>query len=175
MCDRRTFLLFLFGVAIALVTPIPARAADIRFEKLFFIQRSKNANEVHYDARVTRTGTLDPKNPVVGYWVNKAEDGSVSPISLLQKIAYGYSCDLTGDGKSWRFQLEAFKGRPMWVVKTDSGRWRVRTTIAGKNAYMTRLFVATDESGLVPKVLYVDVFGEQMSSRAAVQERVVHR
>jgi hypothetical protein len=173
MDNRRRFLLL--GLGLAFATPAPAHAAEITFQKLFFIQRSKNADEVHYDARVTRGGVLDAKKPVVGYWLNKTEGGSISPITLPQRVAYGFSCDLTSDGKSWRFQLEAFKERPMWVVKANDGRWRVRTTIAGKNAYMTRLFVATDESGILPKVLYVDVFGEEMSSGSPVHERVSRR
>ena len=41
-----------------------------------------------FTARVTKDGTLDPKTPVEGYWLNKAEDGSRNSISLVQRIAY---------------------------------------------------------------------------------------
>jgi hypothetical protein len=142
-------------------------------QKLFFIQRSKNANEVHYDARVTKDGQLDPNNPVDGYWLNKAEDGSRSGISLLQRIAYGYDVEPTGNG-TYALKLKAFKERPMWIVKAG-GRFRVQTTIAGKPAFMDRLYVATDESGVFPKVLYIDVFGEDMTTGAAVQEHIVKK
>lgn len=171
MHHRRTFLLTSFAVALS--TSLPALADDVTYNKLFFIKRSKNANEVHYDARVTKAGTLDPKDPMVGYWINKAEDGSRSPITTLQKIAYGFDCDQTKDGTNWQLKLKAFKERPMWVVKSDAGKWRVRTTIAGKDAYMTHLYVATDESGMMPKVLYVDVFGEEIVGGKAIQEHIV--
>jgi hypothetical protein len=140
-------------------------------EKLFFILRSKNANEVHYDARVRADGTLDPKTPVEGYWWNKAEDGSRSPISLMQRIAYGYDVGDVGPDGTHTMKLRAFPERPLTLLRVN-GKWRARTTIAGGPAYMTKLYVATDESGIIPKVLYVDVFGEDMSGKA-VQEHIV--
>ena len=171
MQPRRAFLLSALALTLAATVPGAAQADDVTFNKLFFIQRSKNANEVHYDARVQKDGGLDPKEPMVGYWINKAEDNSRKPISLVQKIAYGYDCDANGDG-TWSLKLKAFKERPMTIRKAN-GRYRVQTTIAGKAAYMNRLYVATDESGVMPKVLYVDVFGEEVNGGAAVQEHIV--
>ncbi len=54
----------------------------------------------------------------------------------------------------------------------SGGRWRVQTTIAGKQAFMDRLYVATDESGVFPKVRYVDVFGEDMATGKPIQEHI---
>ena len=42
---------------------------------LFIIERSKNANVVHYDARLTPEGKFDPDQPVVAYWILLAEKG----------------------------------------------------------------------------------------------------
>jgi hypothetical protein len=170
MQPRRTFLLTSFAVAMS--TAVPALADDVTFHKLFFIQRSKNTNEVHYDARVKKDGGLDPKEPMVGYWINKASDGSRSPITMMQKIAYGYDTE-PGKAGSWVLRLKAFKERPMWLVKTKSGKWRAQTKIGGHDAYMSRLYVKTDESGVIPKVLFVDVFGEDINDGKAVQEHIV--
>jgi hypothetical protein len=163
----------LFSMLMVAVLTLPGATAfaQVTAEKLFFIQRSKNANEVHYDARVTKDGALDPKDPVEGYWLNKAEGGGRSSITVLQRIAYGFDVDANGDG-TWKMKLKAFSERPLTLVRVN-GRWRGRTTIAGKQAYMTRLYVATDESGVMPKVLYVDIFGEDAGSGAAVQEHIV--
>ena len=144
--------------------------ADGLSQPLFFIQRSKNANEVHYDARLLKDGSLDPSDPVDGYWLNKAEDGSRSGITLLQRIAYGYDTQPTGNG-TYALKLKAFSERRMWIVK-NGGRWRVQTTIAGKQAFMDRLYVATDESGVFPKVRYVDVFGVDMATGKPIQEHI---
>ena len=172
MHPRRSFLLM--GVALALSATLPSLAGDaVRTQELFFIQRSKNANEVHYDARVAKDGRLDPDQPVVGYWLNKAEDGSRKPIKLVQQIAYGFDVAPSKDGATYGLKLKAFKERPMTIVRSDKdGRWRVQTTIAGKPAFMNRIYVATDESSLMPTVLYVDVYGEETGSGAPVHEHI---
>jgi hypothetical protein len=166
---RAPWLLFLAAFAALAFSALSAFAAG-GTDKLFIIQRSKNANEIHYDAHVTKDGALDPNNPVEGYWLNKAEDGSRSGITFLQRVAYGYDVEPSGNG-TYALKLKAFGERPMWIVKAR-GHWRVQTTIAGKPAFMYRLYVATDESGIMPKVLYVDVYGEDMATGAAIQERV---
>ena len=43
-------------------------------QPLFTIARSTNANLVQYDARVLSSGALDPKQPVVAYWMMLAQD-----------------------------------------------------------------------------------------------------
>lgn len=171
MPSRRAFsqLLLLASLAAFLSPALPAEAEAS--QKLFFIQRSKNTDEVHYDARLRADGSLDEKDPVDCYWINKGTDGGKrASITFFQKTAYGYDVEPTGK-ESWALKLKAFKDRPMWIVKAG-GRYRVQTTIAGKNAYMSRLYVATDESGVMPKVLYVDVFGEDAAGKP-VQEHIV--
>lgn len=169
MISRRSFVVAASLVAASLA--LPAQADDVTYDKLFFIQRSKNANEVHYDARVAKGGMLDDDDPVVGYWINKAEDGSRSSITFLQKVAYGFDVEPTGKG-NYALTLEAFNERPMWIVKAPNGKWRVQTKVGGKDAYLTKLYVSTDESGLMPKVLYVDLFGEEMGTGKALTERL---
>ena len=169
MLSRRSFGLAAAALAVAGATAFSAMGQTAN--KLFFIQRSKNANEVHYDARVLADGSLDPKTPVEGYWLNKAEDGSRSPITFVQRIAYGFDVDANGNG-TYTMKLKALPDRPLTLLKV-SDKWRAQTTISGKQAYMNRIYVATDESGVFPKVLYVDVFGEEVGSGKAVQEHMV--
>jgi hypothetical protein len=171
MMRRRAFALSLAACAVALGTGLSALADPASYDKLFFIQRSKNANEVHYDARVNADGTLDSKEPVIGYWWNKAEDGSRKNISLIQRIAYGYDVD-PGPNGTWNMKLKAFPDRPLTLLRVN-GHWRAQVMIGGKQSYMTKLYVATDESGVFPKVLYVDVFGEEVGSGKPIQEHLV--
>jgi hypothetical protein len=170
MFPRRAWLLLLAALAVALSAALPASADPP--QKLFFIQRSKNADEVHYDARVRADGSLDPKSPVDGYWMNKNGAGFTrDELSTFQKMAYGWDTEDTGNGNKV-LRLKAFKDRPMWIVKAG-GRWRVQTTIAGKQAYLTRLYVATKEGGIMPKVLFVDVFGDDAAGGGALAEHLV--
>lgn len=158
---------------LALLLSFAASAFAQSTEKLFFIQRSKNANEVHYDVRVNADGSLDARHPIDAYWLRKAKDGSRAPIGTLQKIAYGYDVD-PGPNGTFSLKLAAFKARPLSLVRV-SGRWRAQATIGGKQAYLDHLYIATDESGLMPKVLYVDVFGEEVGTGKAVQERLTKK
>ncbi len=160
-------------VLAAFCGPAGSAADDVTFTKLLVITRSKNANEVHYDARVRRDGSLDPKQPVTSYWINKAEGGGRGPITFFQRFAYGYSAKRSRDGH-WTFELTAFKERPMSLVKTGLG-WRAQASVAGRQAYLRSLFVATDESGWMPKVLYVEAFGDDAATGAPLQEHLVRK
>ena len=44
-------------------------------QPLFTISRSTNANVLHYDANFASPGKLDPKMPIVVYWIMLAENG----------------------------------------------------------------------------------------------------
>jgi hypothetical protein len=166
---RRSFLAILLAAAAVSILPAQPASADST-EKLFFIQRSKNANEVHYDARVGADGGLNTKDPVDSYWLMKATDGHRESVGLLEKTAYGFGVDPAQSG-TFTMKLKAFKDRPLTLAKVN-GHWRAGVTIAGKSAYLTRLYIATDESGVMPKVIYVDIFGEDESGKV-VQEHLV--
>ncbi len=168
---RRTWFLLVAAVAVAATTALSAFASTA--QPLFFIQRSKNADEVHYDARVAADGSLEPKDTVDGYFYNKGADGKWfrENLTVFQKMAYGWDTEPSGGG-NYLLKLRAFKDRPMWIVNVK-GKWRVQTTVAGKQAYMNKLYVATDESGIMPKVLYVDVFGEDAATGGALTEHLV--
>jgi hypothetical protein len=169
---QRRWLLVIAVLAVAVSTAFSALGETS--QNLFFIQRSKNADEAWYDARVRADGSLDPKDPVDSYWLNKGTDGGKrASITFFQKIAYGFDTEPTGKG-TYFLKLKAFSERQMWIVKAGE-RWRVQTTIAGKQAYMSRIYGATDESGVMPKVLYVDVFGEDMATGAPLTEHLVKK
>ncbi|MCC7510910.1 MAG: DUF4833 domain-containing protein [Planctomycetes bacterium] len=141
---------------------------------LFIIQRSKNANEVHYEVQVNADGALADE-PVIAYWVLKAESGGREDLSFFErKMAYGFEVlppDSSGDRE---MKLVAWEDRTIRLTKSkDSGKWRAATTIDGERAYLTRLYIETDESGLTPTVLHIDLFGETVDGGDPVRERVV--
>jgi hypothetical protein len=168
--------LTVMGALVVLVIAPRAGALHGKVEPLFIIQRSKNANEVHYDARVGEGGELNHGSPVDSYWVLLASGSRRrSDIGVFEKMAYGFELKEV-DPTRYAFELAAMKklgpnARHMWLVR-EGGRWRVATLISGKEAYLTRLYVATNESGLIPKVLYVDVFGKEAGSSRTLHDRV---
>ncbi len=175
MLNRRACLVSLAALTLTVgITPLAFADAPRKPLNLFVIQRSKSADEVHYDARLNKDGNLDGSDCVDGYWMNKDAHGGWfrEDLSWLQKRAYGWDVSSSGNG-TFALKLRAFPDRPMWVVKANnSGRFRVQTTIAGKPAFLTKLYVATDESGVMPRVRYVDVFGEDISTGAGLTEHL---
>jgi len=165
---RHPWIAFLTAFALAFLAAASALADST--SPLFFIQRSKNKNEIHYDVHLTANGGLDPKNPVEAYWLRLASDGSRGPITLMQRIAYGFDVEQAKDG-TYKMKLTALKKRPLTLVQVN-GKWRAQAAIGGKAAYLHHLYVATDESGLIPSVRYIDIFGEEVGTGKPVQERI---
>src|SRR5712691_865167 len=68
-----------------------------RYLPLFVIERSVNANVVHYDAKLGPDGKLDPREPVVAYWIMGAEDGRRQDLNAIERLrAYGFSTQVSG-------------------------------------------------------------------------------
>lgn len=59
---------------------------------VFFIKRSMNKNEFHYDARVNKDCTWNRSDPIDAYWHNLENgQGDCSEILIFEQIGYGYS------------------------------------------------------------------------------------
>lgn len=164
-------LLLLGGAVLAYVLSRPAPTAEAG-PTLFVIQRSLNANEVHYDVKTGADGAL-AEEPVVAYWVMKAEDGHREDLTFLErKMAYGF--EVSGSGSERDVTLVAWDLRKIRLTRVGE-RWRGRTSIDGQDAYLTRLFIQSEDGGVKPKVLFVDVFGEAVDGGKAVQEHMVQK
>src|SRR3972149_1101371 len=93
--------------AILTLLSVPA-APQVKTNPLFIIQRSKNANVVHYDAQLTADGKLDPKEPVIAYWVMLAKDGRREELNWIEKKkAYGFDIKPDPSGNGYRMTVGA--------------------------------------------------------------------
>lgn len=141
---------------------------------LFIIQRSTNANEVHYDVQVDADGKL-AEEPVVAYWIMKAEDGGREDLSFFERnMAYGFEVMPPGPDGEREMKLVAWEDRTIRLTKDeDSGKWRAVTKIDGEDAYLKRLYIETDEGGITPSVVFVDLFGDTVDGNDPVKEHMV--
>jgi len=156
-----------------LCSAFDAHAGGVRTQPLFVIARSKNANVVHYDARVHESGRLDASDPVIAYWIMRAEDGRREGLSFLErKLAYGFTTNFEAGGDVLRLRLQAFSRRDLVVRRDERGRFHAEATIAARRARLERIFVASDEGGLTPSVRYLDLFG-LLPDGARVSERIL--
>jgi hypothetical protein len=139
---------------------------------LFIMQRSTNANEVHYDVQAGADGALADE-PVVAYWVMKADGGGREDLTFFEEeMAYGFEVlepDSNGDRE---LNLVAFDKRKIVLSRDENGQWRARTQIDGEDAYLTRLFIEVDDGGITPTVLSVDAFGETVDGGDPVEEHM---
>src|SRR6266699_4871534 len=70
-----------------LLLPLPAWSKDL---PLFFIQRSKNANEVHYQLRVDDRCRIASDTPVSAFWkLLEASPDKTASLSVFDQMAYG--------------------------------------------------------------------------------------
>ena len=156
--------LFVFAMAVV------CRAQSV---PLFTIERSLNANVVHYDAKLAADGKLDIRQPVIAYWIMAAEDGRRQDLSLLERLkAYGFSATPAASGQSCRIVLVAQKKREIQIV-LDHDAARAEMTIGGRLAYLHRMFVSTHKSLGLPVPAYVELFGSDVMTGGDCYEKVL--
>ncbi|MDF2692104.1 MAG: hypothetical protein K0S65_487 [Labilithrix sp.] len=148
----------------------PAAMAAPTYQGLFRIERSKNANIVQYDAVLASRDKLDPKEPVVAYWVLHAEDGRREGLTSLDRRAYGFKVRAEPNDR-WLLYLNASRDRSIRVLRWQ-GRWVAQIVIGGRSAVLERMYVSSDESALIPRVRWIDLFGTDMETGKPLTERL---
>lgn len=161
----RRALLVLGGLLIAL-----GAGAATPEGRLFHIERSTNANIVAYDVHLNPRGTIDTGDPIDAYWIRLAEDGRRKDLSSIEKrLAYGYKAKPHGED-GLKLILTALPEREMTVTRGRAG-YEARLPLKGVQSRLVKVFVKTDERGMWPKVLYIDLFGERLDNGEPIRER----
>jgi hypothetical protein len=146
-----------------------------RFLPLFVIERSVNSNVVHYDAKIGADGKLDPSQPVVAYWIMRAEDGRRQELNLLERTrAYGFSIQPQRQAQgmdAYKMTIVSERKREI-LVTHDGDAARAEMQIGGCHAYLQRIFVSTHKSLLVNFAESAELFGVDVASGKVCQERV---
>jgi hypothetical protein len=166
---------------ILLLLPLPAWSTDV---PLFSIQRSKNANEVHYRLLVDDQCNIVSDKPVEVFWKLLAESPEkIEPLTALEHIAYGVAQQKVVN--NWvSFHLRSLehlrpleqrrvKATAIYDPHTAACAPIVQTEINTQWAALERIYVQADEQRIRPKVLYIDIFGKSLDvSPKAVIERI---
>lgn len=160
-------------VLVLLFSPLLAQAETPVRQHLFYIERSKNANIVQYDAQVGADGKLFKKDPVVAYWVRLAEQGQVKELNWLQKtFAYGFKTKLNDNGETAELDMRADVGREINVV-LNGDLYRATCVIDGTLSYFHKMYIDATRHGLSVTVHYVELYGEDIETGEARYEKVV--
>ena len=149
------------------------RADQSEGQSLFRIERSKNANIVQYDVQIGADGKLDPKKPVVVYWVRLAEQGQVKKLSWVQrKFAFGFSVDFDRTSDSASLDMALDIGR-LIKVHNVNGFYLASADIDGTFSRIERMYIHATGKGILTKVQYIDLHGTALDAGHVTYERFI--
>jgi len=138
---------------------------------LFIIQRDKNINELHYDVNIGSDGKINPKQPIIAYWIMKAKDGHKEKLGFFEKKAYGFKCKYDKSKGAYLLVIKSFKKREIEVTGDKQGVM-AEIVIDGKPAYLEKLFIEASNSKPFPKVHSIELFGKDKKSGEKVHEKI---
>lgn len=158
-----------------LLIPCQSFSADREMRHLFTIERSKNANIVQYDAQLTPEGKLDPKEPIISYWVMLAKDGRKQELNLIEKkMAYGFKAKYDAEGNFVIIDMVADIQRKVKVYEID-GIYRAETLIDGHSAFVEKIYIKSIEGRTLPRVEYIELFGQDIETGDDRYEKLISK
>lgn len=142
-----------------------------QYVPLFTIERSINANVVHYEAKV-KDGRLDLREPVVAYWVMAAEGGRRQALNFIERTrAYGFTTLAEQIGESYKMFLVSDRMREIRVVD-QNGAVHAEAMIAGAQAYLQRIFITARKALLFDSVDSAELYGIDIATGQPRYEKV---
>ena len=138
---------------------------------LFLVERSTNANVVHYEAQVSG-GKLNPQEPVIAYWIMTAEDGRREKLTFLERTeAYGFSTERDPSGDSYTIRIVSDRQRPIHIM-LKNGTAIAETTIGGHRAYLQKIYITTRKVLAVNKTVSAELYGADVATGEKCYEKV---
>jgi len=149
--------------------PVPEPSSN----QLFYIQRSSNINSIIYDANLGIDKKLDGKSPVHAYWIRYTEGNKKQELSVIQRsLAYGlHTKAITGELGSYEGHFLAYRKRKFVVKLNPKGEPIALFPINGKMQILKKVFVKVDESGIMPSVIHVELWGRDPITDKEVYEK----
>jgi hypothetical protein len=142
---------------------------------LFIIERSLNANVVHYEAKLKSDGQLDPVEPLVAYWVMAAEDGRRQALNILERTrAYGFTFHPDGAADSFKVNLVADRKREIRIYRQGPSV-RAETTIGGRRAYLQKIYIHVRKSLVLDTAESAELFGVDADTAQPLSEKISSR
>lgn len=167
----------LLAIAFAFLAVAAARAEDYPVPRepnqIFYVQRSLNPNTVVYAARL-QNGRLDPKRPVEVYWRRYNDDGERKELSSIEsRFAFGVRAEPVKDQPgTFKVSVVSYPKRAATLRLVD-GVPRLEISVGGVPARLDHAYLEVDDSGSVPSVLRVDLYGFALETGAPVKESFI--
>jgi len=140
-------------------SPSAIYGGELSRQGLFSITRNTNDNIIQYDAQIGSDGKLDPREPVVGYWIRLAEEGQVKKLSFVQKkFAYGFKASYNAKEDTAELKMAANIGRSI-TVRLVGDRFRALATIDGNLSFIDTIYIRAHGKGMSARVEYIELHG----------------
>ena len=141
---------------------------------LFYIERNKNSNQVHYDILVSPGCTLEGE-VIKGHWkVLEEKPPVIEDFNMFDRMAYGI-VDQKIEGDTVYFFLKAVEERKIkvrvWKEK-DQCQVEAQMMIAGAWNKLKRIYVFAKEGLIMPTVKYIDIFGVSAEGKE-IKEQII--
>lgn len=167
------FILFIFAMITlsASSTPVVLIGRD---QHLFWISRSKDANFIYYDLNLDNNGNLDQDQPVVPYWIKKAEDGRREDLTMIQEnLAYGIIFDNILVNQAI-FHFVSYPQRKLLLKKDSLGIYRVYIESQGEyHIALSNIHIQIDGGTFwVPNVTRVSIYGVSLATSSKYEEHI---
>ena len=130
---------------LALVFPLAAQAdegeeIEPTAQRLFLIERNKNANIVVYDAQVLPDSNLAEEDPVIVYWLKLAEGGHRKDLKRIDKKQAGVILDrIEKELPAKADACPELKGSFAGFRKFRIGDFRIIFCVMGDTVLVTRI------------------------------------
>jgi hypothetical protein len=155
-------------LAMALAPPGAVAVPGACPPHLFVIARSKNANIVAYDAKLETSGQLAEK-PVAAYWLLDGDPTRREELNGVEwNRAYGFTIARGHESDSYSLTFRG--GKRHITIRVRDGCPEAVGTIGGRTGVLRRLFVQSKE-GLMPSVVYIELFGEDLETGQPLHEK----
>ena len=159
-----TLTVLMLFISVALLIPVESLSKDRQTQHLFKIERSKNANIVQYDIQMKADGKLDPKKPVIAYWIRHAKDGQKEDLKWTEeRFAYGFKTKYNAKTNTAKIDMVAKINRKITVLEVQ-GEYRAETIIDGQFAYLEKIFISSKGKGASTKVTSMELFGKDVKT-----------
>lgn len=138
---------------------------------IFYLQRSVNSNTIVYTARLDGKGRIDAKQPIDVFWRRFNDEGERKELSNLEReVAFGVKAKpVPGQPGVFKVRVVSYQKRPALLRMVD-GRPRLEAKVAGVPSRLDHAYLEVDESGRIPSITRVDLYGYSLATGKLVKE-----
>ena len=141
--------------------------------QLFYLQRDPNTNTIVYSLNI-EDGKLNESNPIKCNWILYPEGGKRKELNYIQRtFAYGLKSSKLKDG-NYKLTFIAYKKRDLFLIKDNSGQFKVYMYLNGKLSVLNRAFIKIEPGGSFwsPDVRYIQMHGTDNATGESIVERI---